>query len=137
MDYVNVSAGIPALTGSITRPTEPSKYLALHQLRYAKTVKELVKNEKLNLKVIGSAYTTHKAEAPAVMEEMLSRGYADLCGFGRQIFADPLTPKKIRDGEKINWCLLCSGCSKLMAAQLNDGCIIYNEYYKEVNRNFK
>jgi 2,4-dienoyl-CoA reductase-like NADH-dependent reductase (Old Yellow Enzyme family) len=137
MDYVNVSAGIPALTGAITRPTEPSKYLALHQLRYAKTVKDLVKNEKLNLTVIGSAYSTYKAEAPGVMEDMISRGYVDLCGFGRQIFADPLMPRKITNGEKVNWCLLCSGCSKLMGAQLNDGCIMYNEYYKEVNRNFK
>ncbi|GHV37925.1 NADH:flavin oxidoreductase [Spirochaetia bacterium] len=137
MDYVNVSAGIPALTGAITRPTEPSKYLALHQLRYAKTVKDMVKKENRRLKVIGSAYSAHKAESLAVAEEMLSKDNVDLCGFGRQIFADPLTPKKIAAGETVNWCILCSGCSKLMAAQLNDGCIVYNDYYKEVNRNHK
>ncbi|MDR3167803.1 MAG: hypothetical protein LBT93_07655, partial [Treponema sp.] len=96
MDYVNVSAGIPALTGAITRPTEPSKYLALHQLRYAKTVKDMLVRENRSLKVIGSAYSAYKGEAPAVMAEMLAKGYTDLCGFGRQIFADPLTPKKLR-----------------------------------------
>ena len=137
MDFVNVSAGIPALTGAITRPTEISKYLVLHHLRYTKTVKELIKNENRSLVVIGSAYSTHKDGAPAVMEEMLSKDYADACGFGRQIFADPLTPKKIAAGEKVNWCLLCSGCSKLMAAQMNDGCIVYNDYNKEVNKNYK
>ena len=137
MDFVNVSAGIPALTGAITRPTETSKYLALHHLRYTRAVADLIKKENRSLKVIGSAYSTHKEGAPAIMEEMLSKGYADACGFGRQIFADPLTPEKLASGEKVNWCLLCSGCSKLMAAQMNDGCIMYNSYYKEVNKNFK
>jgi 2,4-dienoyl-CoA reductase-like NADH-dependent reductase (Old Yellow Enzyme family) len=134
MDYVNVSAGIPALTGAITRPTEPSKYLALHHLRYTKTVKELIVRENRKLKVIGSAYSSHKEEAPKVMEEMLSKQYTDLCGFGRQIFADPFTPKKIKNGEAVNWCRLCSGCTKLMISQNNDGCIIYNDYYRELFR---
>ena len=131
MDFVNVSAGIPALTAVITRPTKTSKYLALHHLRYTKAVKDLIKKENRTLKVIGSAYSTHMEEAPAVMEEMLSKDYVDACGFGRQIFADPLTPKKIAAGEKVNWCLLCSGCSKLMAAQKKDGCIVYNDNYKQ------
>ena len=137
MDYVNVSAGIPALTGAITRPVEASKNLALHQLRYTKAVKDMIKKENRALKVIGSAYSTYKENAPLVMEEMLSKGYTDACGFGRQSFADPLTPKKIASGEKVNWCILCSGCSKLMIAQVNDGCIVYNDYYKEVNKNYK
>ena len=137
MDFVNVSAGIPALTGAITRPTETSKYLVLHHLRYTKAVKELIKNEKRSLKVIGSAYSTYREDAPVIMEEMLSKDYVDACGLGRQIFADPLTPKKIANREKVNWCVLCSGCSKLMAGQVNDGCIVYNDYYKEVNKNFK
>ncbi|MDR2096075.1 MAG: hypothetical protein LBP76_11270 [Treponema sp.] len=137
MDFVNVSAGIPALTGAITRPTQSSKYLVYHQLRYAKTVKDTIQKENRSLKVIGSAYSTFKEEAPLIMEEMLGKSYVDLCGFGRQIFADPLTPVKLKQGEKINWCLLCSGCSKLMAAQMNDGCIIYNPYYRELNRNLK
>jgi 2,4-dienoyl-CoA reductase-like NADH-dependent reductase (Old Yellow Enzyme family) len=131
MDYVNVSAGIPALTGAITRPTEPSKYLALHHLRYTKTVRELVVSEQRRLKVIGSAYSSHKAGSLAVMEEMLTKGYTDFCGFGRQIFADPLTPKKVGAGDPVNWCVLCSACSRLMASQHNDGCAVYNDFYKQ------
>ena len=137
MNFVNVSAGIPALTSAITRPTKISKNLFLHHLRYTKLVKDLVKNENRNIKVIGSAYSTYKEEVLTVMEEMLSKDHVDACGFGRQIFADPLTPKKIASGEKVNWCFLCSGCSKLMIAQVNDGCIMYNDYYKEVNKNYK
>jgi 2,4-dienoyl-CoA reductase-like NADH-dependent reductase (Old Yellow Enzyme family) len=132
MDYVNVSAGIPALTGPITRPTEPSKHLALHHLRYAGTVKQTLSRENRPLRVIGSAYSVYKDGAPLVMEESLAKGYADVCGFGRQTFADPLTPRKIAEHEEVDWCVLCSGCSKLMAAQRNDGCIVYNDYYKNL-----
>ena len=137
MDYANVSAGIPALTGTITRPVETSKLLVLHHLRYAKAARDLIKKENRSLKVIGSAYSTYKEDAPAVMEDMLSKGYVDACGFGRQSFADPLTPKKIASGEKVSWCVLCSGCAKLMIAQVNDGCIVYNDYYREVNRTYQ
>ena len=136
MDFVNISAGIPALTGTITRPVESSKYLVLNHLRYSKTVKNLVKNENRKLKVIGSAYSTFKAEALDVAKEMLALDYVDLCGFGRQSFADPLTPKKLAAGEPVNWCVLCSGCAKLMIAQLNDGCIVYDDFYKDIHRNF-
>ena len=134
MDFVNVSAGIPAQTGTITRPVDASKYLVLNHLRYAKAVKDLVERENLGLKVIGSAYSTFKDEAPVIMEEMLLKNNVDACGFGRQSFADPLTPKKLFCGEKVSWCILCSGCAKLMTAQKNDGCIIYNDYYREVNK---
>jgi 2,4-dienoyl-CoA reductase-like NADH-dependent reductase (Old Yellow Enzyme family) len=131
MDYVNVSAGIPALTGAITRPTEPSKYLALNHLRYTKTVKDMLNKEKRLLKVIGSAYSSYRAESIGVMEEMLAKGCTDLCGFGRQSFADPFTPRKVKAGENVNWCALCSGCTRLMVSQRNDGCVLYNDFYKE------
>jgi 2,4-dienoyl-CoA reductase-like NADH-dependent reductase (Old Yellow Enzyme family) len=130
MDYVNVSAGIPAVTGAITRPTEPSKYLALSHLRYTKTIKEMINRESVNLKVIGSAYSAYKSESPALCAEMVQKNYTDICGFGRQSFADPLTPVKLQSGAKINWCTLCSGCTKLMAGQRHDGCVVYNEYYR-------
>ena len=136
MDYANVSAGIPALTGTITRPVETSKPLVFQQLRYARTVKDFIKKENRSMKVIGSAYSTFKDEGPSIMEEMLSKNYVDACGFGRQSFADPLTPKKLAAGEPVKWCVLCSGCAKLMIAQMHDGCIVYNDYYKEVNKNY-
>jgi len=137
MNYVNVSAGIPAVTGAITRPTEPSKYLALAHLRYAKTVKEMIDKERLSLKVIGSAYSTHQTNAPELCAEMITKNYVDICGFGRQIFADPLTPAKLQEEKPVNWCVLCSGCSKLMLNQINDGCIVFNDYYKSEFKNMQ
>lgn len=128
MDYVNVSAGIPAATPDITRPTAPSKYLQLHHLRYTKAVKEL----NLPLAVFGSAYSFPKAESLTLAEEMIAKGYTDFAGWGRQSFADPLFPEKVRRGENVNYCTACSGCTKLMIAQVNDGCIMYDEYYKNL-----
>jgi 2,4-dienoyl-CoA reductase-like NADH-dependent reductase (Old Yellow Enzyme family) len=132
MDYINVSAGIPALTPEITRPTKPSVRFYLHHFRYAARVKELAPE----LTVIGSAYSVLAGEAAAYAEENIARGYVDCAGFGRQSFADPLYPAKLLSGEKVDYCIACSGCSRLMAAQLNDGCIVYNPYYREVNKNF-
>ena len=84
------------------------------------------------MKVIGSAYSILEDEAVTYGEENLAKGYTDFVGFGRQSFADPLTPKKLMAREEVNWCSGCSGCSKLMIRQENDGCILYNPYYREL-----
>ncbi len=128
MDYVNVSAGIPGTTSEITRPTPPALYLYLHQMRYARWAKSRVKK----MKVIGSAYSILKEEGLNLADENIRKGYTDMAGWGRQSFADPLFPSKVEGGERVDYCTACSGCSKLMVSQLNDGCILYNDYYKSV-----
>jgi 2,4-dienoyl-CoA reductase-like NADH-dependent reductase (Old Yellow Enzyme family) len=132
MDYLNVSAGIPALTPEVTRPTKPSRRGFLHHFRYTRRVKELVPDRT----VIGSAYSILAEEAASCAEENISKGYADCAGFGRQSFADPLYPAKLLSGGAVQYCIACSGCTKLMVGQVHDGCIIYNPYYREVNKNF-
>ena len=138
MAYVNVSAGIPSLTAEITRPTKLSQYFAYHHFRYA----ALAKRTAPELSVIGSAYsvvTSVKGKGGVSWaEENLSKGYVDFIGFGRQSFADPLFPKKLQEegtaagGTTVHWCTTCSGCSRLMAAGWNDGCVIYDPYYREL-----
>lgn len=132
MDYVNISAGIPGVTSEITRPTPQARWLYLHQFRYARRAKERLQRASSAMKVIGSAYSILKEEALSFGEENLARGYTDCIGFGRQSFADPLTPKKLMTGEAVNWCSGCSGCSKLMVRQEHDGCILYDPYYREL-----
>jgi 2,4-dienoyl-CoA reductase-like NADH-dependent reductase (Old Yellow Enzyme family) len=133
MDYVNVSAGIPGVTSELTRPTKPSKYLYLHLARYAKHVKELG----TSLAVIGSGYTILEKEAAAFADENIGKDYVDFAGFGRMSFSDPLYPSKLQTGEEIHYCTACSGCSRLMIRQVNDGCILFNDYYKELHRTSK
>ncbi len=121
MDYINVSAGIPGVTSEITRPTGTSKWFYLHQFRYAQRVKALAGE----IKVIGSAYTVLQEESLALAEENLQKGYVDFAGWGRQILADPAFPKKILENIPVNYCTMCSGCSRLMVKQQPVGCVMY------------
>jgi len=132
MDYVNVSAGIPGVTSEITRPTNGSKNLYLNHFRYTKYAKEILEKINSEMKVIGSAYSILKEDAVNYANENIKKNYTDFAGFGRMSFSDPLYPKKLMDNEKTNYCNVCSGCSKLMVKQLNTGCIIYDDYYKNL-----
>jgi 2,4-dienoyl-CoA reductase-like NADH-dependent reductase (Old Yellow Enzyme family) len=121
LDYLNVSAGIPGLTSEITRPTHTSKWFYLHQFRYARRAKALAGD----MKVFGSAYTVLQEESLSAAEENLVRGDADFIGWGRQTLADPLFPARVMGGADVDYCKLCSGCSKLMVKQEQVGCIIF------------
>ena len=127
-DYLNISAGIPGVTSEITRPTNPSKYFYLHHFRYCKEAREVSGD----MKVIGSAYSILRDQAMDYAEENLNKGLIDLVGFGRQSFADPLLPVKLESGEKVNYCIACSACTKLMVGQVHDGCAIYDPYYRDM-----
>lgn len=127
-DYLNVSAGIPGVTSEITRPTNQSKYFYLHHFRYCKEAREVAKD----MRLIGSAYSILREQAADYAEENLRHDLVDMVGFGRQSFADPLFPEKLRTGKKIDWCTACSACTKLMVGQVNDGCVVYNPYYREM-----
>jgi 2,4-dienoyl-CoA reductase-like NADH-dependent reductase (Old Yellow Enzyme family) len=120
-DYLNVSAGIPGLTSEITRPTASSKLMYLHQFRYARVAKAMAGT----IPVIGSAYSVLKAEGLEAAEENLKRGDVDFTGWGRQNLADPRFPAKVRQGHEVDYCKLCSGCSKLMVEQKPVGCIFF------------
>ncbi len=125
MQYVNVSAGVPGVTSEITRPVTTGQYLALSHLRYAKEVKKCVSRGFHPAKTIGSAYSIFNSHAASLADENIKKGYTDLAGWGRMSFSDPLYPKKIAAGEKINYCKACSKCSKLLAAQEPTGCALY------------
>lgn len=122
MDYVNVSAGIPGVTSEITRPTATSKWFYLHQFRYARRAKALVGDRMM---VFGSAYSVLQEEGVREAESNIRLGYADFAGWGRQTLSDPLFPKRLALGDEVDYCKLCSGCSKLMIKQEEVGCIIY------------
>jgi 2,4-dienoyl-CoA reductase-like NADH-dependent reductase (Old Yellow Enzyme family) len=113
-DFINVSAGIPALTPGLTRPSVTGDVNLYHHFRYARAVKERFGR----VAVIGSAYSTAQEGGLRYAEENIEKGYADLAGFGRQSLADPLFPKKIfSDSGEIDYCTLCGGCSRLLKKQ--------------------
>jgi 2,4-dienoyl-CoA reductase-like NADH-dependent reductase (Old Yellow Enzyme family) len=137
MDYVNISAGIPGKTSEVTRPLKGSKYLYLNHFRYTRTAKQFLEQLQSPMSVIGSAYSILKEEALTLGNENIEKGYTDFVGWGRQSFADPLMPERVAAGEPVDWCIACSGCSNLMIAQENDGCIVHNPYYKALHKELR
>ena len=137
MDYINVSAGIPGETSEITRPVPQGRWFYLEHIRYSKSVSELLASARASggrgrPAIVQSAFSILKADALALAAECVERGYSDFAGFGRQEFADPETPAKLMRGEEPRWCVACSGCTRLMVSQVNDGCSFYNDYYKKL-----
>jgi 2,4-dienoyl-CoA reductase-like NADH-dependent reductase (Old Yellow Enzyme family) len=144
MDYINVSAGIPAITHEIVRPTKSYPEGTYRHFGWAEAVKGLAE-----IPVIGSGYSylrdgkndlkepdPEKKSFLYWAEKNLRDGNVDLVGIGRQSLADPLFAKKILSGDldKVNFCTACGGCSILLTSQATVGCTVYNDYYKEVLR---
>lgn len=121
-DFINVSAGIPALTPGLTRPTTAGDVNLYHHFRYAKAVKERFKR----CAVIGSAYSVGRELAPGYAAENIGKEYTDFAGFGRQNLADPQFPRKLFSGsDAIDSCTLCGGCSRLLKRQEAVFCTTY------------
>ncbi len=140
MDYVNVSAGIPGISSEVTRPVKQIEQFCNNHFRFTKTAKGLLKELNSDMKVIGSAYSALKENSFLHAADNIEKGSTDFAGYGRQSFADPLLPKKLRNNEKVNYCRACSGCTgctELLINQLNDGCVIYNDYYKQIYKKFR
>lgn len=144
MDFINVSAGIPAITPEIVRPTKNYPEGVYRHFGWAKAVKKLV-----CIPVIGSGYSylrdgknDLKEPDPSKKsffywaEKNLRSGSVDLVGIGRQTLADPLFAQKVLSGnhDRIHYCTACGGCSILLKSQSEVGCTVYNDYYKEVLR---
>lgn len=142
--YFVQSAGSPSITISLTQADKERPYFAyLHQY-FAKVLKDNLKKETV---VIGSNYSVFgkgKNKLQAVLSEdsallaygadNIHKGFVDMIALGRQSFADPLLPKKFREGREneINYCTACDNCLELLIQQSPIGCCTYNKYYTNV-----
>ena len=128
--FLNVSAGVPALTPEITRPGKQIATNIYHHFRYTNIVKKQFPDQL----IIGSAYSSGAENAHLFAEENINKGYVDMAGLGRQNLADPLYPKKLmNDKESILMCQLCGGCSKLLREQHAVICTFYSKNKKKDN----
>ena len=142
--YFIQSAGSPSITISLTQADKVHPYFAyLHQF-FAKALRENLKKETV---VIGSNYSVFGSghnKLHAVTEEdsslltygaqNIAKGYVDMVALGRQSFADPLLPLKVRENrlDEIKYCTACDNCLELLIQQRPIGCCTYNKYYTEV-----
>jgi 2,4-dienoyl-CoA reductase-like NADH-dependent reductase (Old Yellow Enzyme family) len=142
VDYINVSAGIPAITPEIVRPTKNYPEGVYRHFGWAKAMKKQVR-----VPIIGSGYTylrdgknDLKEPDPSRKsflywaEKNIKEGVCDMVGIGRQSLADPLFAKKMIEGKasEVNYCIACGSCSQLLRAQAQTGCPVYFDYYKKL-----
>jgi 2,4-dienoyl-CoA reductase-like NADH-dependent reductase (Old Yellow Enzyme family) len=147
MNYLNISAGIPALTPEITRPTSKYPPGVYRHFGWTKAIREVV-----TIPVIGSGYSYLKDGQNGLIAatdsqrsftyyacKNIAAGAVDLVGVGRQILADPLFARKIlaADGDPIAYCQACGGCSNLLKSQKEVGCSRYDEYYGQLLKKVK
>ncbi|MCJ7695720.1 MAG: hypothetical protein MUO40_09870, partial [Anaerolineaceae bacterium] len=142
--YFVQTAGSPSITVSLTQADRSAPYFAyLHQY-FAKVFRDNLKPETV---VVGSNYSPFrdgKNKLQAVSPEdsallaygaaNIEKGFVDMIALGRQSFADPLLPKKFREGreDEINYCTICDNCLELLIQQSPIGCCTYNKFYTEV-----
>jgi 2,4-dienoyl-CoA reductase-like NADH-dependent reductase (Old Yellow Enzyme family) len=142
VDYINVSAGIPAITPEIVRPTKNYPEGVYRHFGWAQAMKKQVR-----VPIIGSGYTylrdgknDLKEPDPGKKsflywaEKNLKEGICDMVGLGRQSLADPLFAEKILGGKfaEVNYCIACGSCSVLLRNQAKVGCPIYFDFYKKL-----
>jgi len=142
--YFIQSAGSPSITISLTQADKSAPYFAYLHQTFSKVLRDNLKKETV---VIGSNYSVFrdgKNKLCAVNPEdssifgygarNIKNGITDMIGLGRQSFADPLLPKKLREGHEddIKYCTACDNCLELLIQQSPIGCCTYNKYYTEV-----
>jgi 2,4-dienoyl-CoA reductase-like NADH-dependent reductase (Old Yellow Enzyme family) len=116
-------------------------YLSYMHFYFANEIKKVVKPETV---VIGSHFSSfrgkknkllavepEKSSAFAMGARCINDGMMDMIGLGRQSFADPMTPLKLREGREddVKYCTQCMNCEELMIRQMPVGCVLYNKIY--------
>lgn len=137
-NFIIQSAGSPSITVSLTQVDKHVPYFAyLHQY-WARELKKVLKPETVLIGSNFSPFRNGKNGLCAVSPEdssLLSYGawcvehdVCDMIGLGRQSFADPYLPKKLREGkeDEIKYCTLCDNCLELLIQQSKVGCSTYN-----------
>ena len=133
VDILSISAGMPKYNGAkwvgLSKAPEefnidrPETYQAYHHFAFAKGAKEL----NLGIPVIASGFSIFGKSISKVGENVISHGYGDMLGIGRQSLADP-DIERILSGNA-NYCVRCGGCRELLFAQMPLGCAWYDPFY--------
>ncbi len=142
--YFVQSGGSPSITTSITQAERKAAYFAFLHTTWAKEFKKAVKPETV---IIGSNYSVFRNGKNGILaveqennsmfhygSKFISENKVDMLALGRQSFADPFLPKKLREGNEadIKWCTLCDNCLELLIRQREIGCCTYNKHYTDV-----
>ena len=138
------SAGSPSITVSLTQVDRHVPYFAyLHQY-FSKAFRDALKPQTV---VIGSNFTVFRngknklcgvspeeSSMFAYGAQCIERKVVDMVALGRQSFADPHLPRKLREGKEseIKWCTVCDNCLELLIQQSKVGCCTYDKRYTDI-----
>lgn len=142
LDLLNVTMGSPYVNPDVSRPYRPgidkpktNAINALYRLfsGAADIHHAFPKIPLVNTGVSGLCGKCAYAAAGMIEEDM-----TDFVGFGRMNFAYPNIARDILSNNynEKKCCVACSGCSTLKKNGLLSGCIIRNEKYKEIYKEF-
>ncbi|UWG97785.1 FAD-dependent oxidoreductase [Dehalobacter sp. DCM] len=124
-DLINVSVGAHEAPTVFTT-THPSMFLEDGvNVKYAAEIKKAVKYSKIA--------TVGAIAEPALMEEIIASGKADVVMLCRQLIADPDTPFKAQTGreKEIRKCIRCFECFSGQFMKLSTYCAINPEIWFE------
>lgn len=141
---VNISMGNPYFNAHVNRPFalgayEPGEHPmegVARVLQHTAALKKAVPE----MHVLCSAISYLGTQAPHVVAAYIEAGQFDLAGFGRTIFAYPDFAKDIlTTGEmrKEKSCICCSKCTELMRGGSTPGCVIRDELYQKIYKEWK
>jgi 2,4-dienoyl-CoA reductase-like NADH-dependent reductase (Old Yellow Enzyme family) len=141
VSLLNATMGSPYRNPDVSRPyrkgIDMPKSDALYALtRLFKGAEEIHKNH--DLACVNTGISLLGRLSPYAAAGLIKENMTDFVGFGRMSFAYPALARDILNGsfnEKLA-CVACSGCSTLKKNQLKSGCIIRNEFYKNIYKDF-
>jgi 2,4-dienoyl-CoA reductase-like NADH-dependent reductase (Old Yellow Enzyme family) len=119
-DIIDVSAGVRRDDGqgtySILRGVPTPEFPDGCNVHVAEGIKKAIQ---------APVITVGKIRTPQLVEEILQAEKADLVGLSRPLFADPLFPRKAREGrcEEIVTCLCCNYCHRLYLSDKPVECV--------------
>lgn len=144
VELLNVTMGNPYFNPHVNRPFAlgaytPEEHPLTGVARILNGTAEL-KKAVPELKIISSGLSYLGAVAPNVAAAFIENGCFDFAGFGRTIFAYPDFAKDIlRNGEldQKKLCICCSKCTELMRGGTTPGCVVRDELYTKLYKEFK
>ncbi|MCR4426463.1 MAG: flavin oxidoreductase/NADH oxidase [Firmicutes bacterium] len=129
VSLINVTFGNPYYNPHISRPFDTGPYVPpehpLERIAVMLRLTEEIKRAVPEVTVVGTGYSWLRHLAPFVASGVLSRGGADVIGFGRMSFAYPDFARDLmREGrmELRKSCTTCSSCTVMMRDGMPTGC---------------